>query len=117
MKESGQLEQDADAILLLSADKEEYQAILAKNKEGRVGEVPLTFDKARQRFLAVKANWKEGETMKRTHSRPRRRDPYHYDATGAQYIACIETALQHGQSIPLHVLQMIYHMLLPYMHS
>ena len=38
-------------------------------------------------------------------------------ATGAQYIACIETALQHGKSIPLHVLQMIYHMLLPYMHS
>lgn len=53
LKESGQLEQDADAILLLSADKEEYQAILAKNKEGRVGEVTLTFDKARQRFLAV----------------------------------------------------------------
>ena len=53
LKESGQLEQDADAILLLSADKEEYQAILAKNKEGRVGEVPLTFDKTRQRFLAV----------------------------------------------------------------
>ena len=53
LKESGQLEQDADAILLLSADKEEYQAILAKNKEGRVGEIPLTFDKPRQRFLAV----------------------------------------------------------------
>lgn len=27
--------------------------ILAKNKEGRVGEVPLTFDKTRQRFLAL----------------------------------------------------------------
>ena len=53
LKESGQLEQDADAILLLSADKEQYQTILAKNKEGRVGEIPLTFDKARQRFLAV----------------------------------------------------------------
>lgn len=53
LKESGQLEQDADAILLLSADKEEYQAILAKNKEGRVGEIHLTFDKPRQRFLAV----------------------------------------------------------------
>lgn len=52
-KESGQLEQDADAILLLSADKEEYQAILAKNKEGKIGEIPLTFDKTRQRFLAV----------------------------------------------------------------
>lgn len=53
LKESGQLEQDADAILLLSADKEQYQAILAKNKEGKVGEIPLTFDKPRQRFLAV----------------------------------------------------------------
>lgn len=53
LKESGQLEQDADAILLLSADKEEYQVILAKNKEGRVGEIPLTFDKPRQRFLTV----------------------------------------------------------------
>ena len=53
LKESGQLEQDADAILLLSGDKEQYQAILAKNKEGKVGEIPLTFDKPRQRFLAV----------------------------------------------------------------
>ena len=95
LKESGQLEQDADAILLLSADKEEYQAILAKNKEGKIGEIPLTFDK----------------------TRPRRREPYHYDASGAQYIACIETALQHGQSIPVHVLQLVYHMLLPYMHN
>lgn len=53
LKESGQLEQDADAILLLSGDEAKYQAILAKNKEGRVGEIPLTFDKPRQRFLAV----------------------------------------------------------------
>lgn len=53
LKESGQLEQDADAILLLSDDGEEYQAVLAKNKEGRIGEIPLTFDKPRQRFLAV----------------------------------------------------------------
>ena len=49
--------------------------------------------------------------MKRNPNRPRR------DATGAQYIACIETALQHGQSIPVHVLQVVYHMLLPYMHN
>lgn len=47
--------------------------------------------------------------MKRNPNRPRRREPYHYDATGAQYIACIETALQHGQSIPVHVLQVVYH--------
>lgn len=53
LKESGQLEQDADAILLLSDDGEQYQAVLAKNKEGRVGEIGITFDKERQRFLEV----------------------------------------------------------------
>lgn len=53
LKESGQLEQDADAILLLSSDGEEYQCVLAKNKEGLTGIIPLTFDKPRQRFLAV----------------------------------------------------------------
>ena len=42
--------------------------------------------------------------MKHSQNKPRRREPYHYDASGAQYIACIETALQHGQSIPVHVL-------------
>lgn len=47
----------------------------------------------------------------------RRRNPYHYDATPAEYIACIKTALEHGPSIPLHALRMIYHMLLPYMHG
>lgn len=53
LKESGQLEQDADAILLLSDDGEHYKAILAKNKEGKVGEIPMTFDKTHQRFLEV----------------------------------------------------------------
>ena len=53
LKESGQLEQDGDAILLLSSDGEQYKCVLAKNKEGKIGEVPLTFDKTRQRFLAV----------------------------------------------------------------
>lgn len=53
LKESGQLEQDADAILLLSSDGEQYKYVLAKNKEGKIGEIPLTFDKTRQRFLAL----------------------------------------------------------------
>lgn len=53
LKESGQLEQDADAILLLSDDGEQYQAVLAKNKEGLTGKVPLIFDKTHQRFLEV----------------------------------------------------------------
>ena len=53
LKESGQLEQDADAILLLSDDGDSYQAILDKNKEGRVGRIPIQFDKEHQRFLEV----------------------------------------------------------------
>lgn len=53
LKESGQLEQDADAILLLSSDGEQYKCVLAKNKEGKIEEIPLTFDKTRQRFLAL----------------------------------------------------------------
>ena len=53
LKESGQLEQDGDAILLLSSDGEQDKCVLAKNKEGKIGEIPLTFDKTRQRFLAL----------------------------------------------------------------
>lgn len=49
---------------------------------------------------------------------PNRREPYHYDATGEQYIACILSVLQrYGQSIPLHVLKTVWDMLKPYMHG
>lgn len=47
-------------------------------------------------------------------NRARRREPYHYTAEGKTYIAGILSILQHGQSIPVRVLQLIYHMLLPY---
>ena len=54
LKESGQLEQDDDAVLLLgNAEDGRSVCILSKNKEGRVGEIPLAFDKERQRFLEV----------------------------------------------------------------
>ena len=54
LKDSGQLEQDADAVLLLgNAEDGHSVCILSKNKEGRVGEIPLAFDKERQRFLEV----------------------------------------------------------------
>lgn len=52
--------------------------------------------------------------MKRNPNRPHRREPYHYDAEGAIYIASILSILQRGQSIPVHVLQVVYRMLLPY---
>ncbi|OUN75776.1 hypothetical protein B5G12_01515 [Faecalibacterium sp. An58] len=54
LRDSGQLEQDADAVLLLGSDENGRDVcILSKNKEGRVGEIPLAFDKERQRFLEV----------------------------------------------------------------
>lgn len=53
LRESGQIEQDADAILLLSADGDAYFSRLTKNKEGRVGNAGLEFDKTLQRFTCA----------------------------------------------------------------
>ena len=35
---------------------------------------------------------------KSNQNRPRRREPYHYDATGAVYIACIEASYSVGRA-------------------
>ncbi|MEG1011017.1 MAG: DnaB-like helicase C-terminal domain-containing protein [Ruthenibacterium sp.] len=55
LRESGQIEQDADAIVLLhdNVEKKEYAAIVAKNKNGRCGAVKLYFDKEKQNFSEV----------------------------------------------------------------
>lgn len=53
LKESGQLEQDADAIILLGGPGSEHPFALAKNKEGRTGDFQVRFDKEKQRFLEV----------------------------------------------------------------
>lgn len=53
LKESGQLEQDADAIILLGGPGSQHPFALAKNKEGRTGDFNITFDKEKQRFLEV----------------------------------------------------------------
>lgn len=51
LRESGQIEQDADAIILLSGDNpEKYLFRLSKNKEGEIGDLPITFNKQIQRF-------------------------------------------------------------------
>jgi replicative DNA helicase len=52
LRESGSLEQDADAVLLLHRidDRGSVEVIVAKNRNGRTGEVILTFDRALQRF-------------------------------------------------------------------
>lgn len=51
LRESGQIEQDADAIILLSSDNpDKYLFRLSKNKEGEIGDLPITFNKQIQRF-------------------------------------------------------------------
>ncbi len=50
LRESGQIEQDADAIILLSGDGNDYYAGLTKNKEGCTCQLDLDFDKERQKF-------------------------------------------------------------------
>lgn len=56
LRESGQIEQDADCILLLHYEDRDTGAFVvrvAKNKEGRVGDLPFTFRAANQNFLEV----------------------------------------------------------------
>ena len=53
LKESGQIEQDADAILLIHwPDQEDStrELIIAKNKEGQTGKTTIAFDGRRQTF-------------------------------------------------------------------
>ena len=51
LRESGQIEQDADAIILLSGDNpDKYLFRLSKNKEGEIGDLLITFNKQIQRF-------------------------------------------------------------------
>jgi len=57
LRESGQLEQDADIILLLHSmgEKERFdrKLIIAKNKEGRTGALRFSFDGAHQKFMEI----------------------------------------------------------------
>ena len=61
LRESGQIEQDADAILLLHApddiESEERKIIVAKNKEGRVGCIECRFDGTIQRFSELETRY------------------------------------------------------------
>ena len=60
LRESGQIEQDADAILFLhrsatgeETDDQERKLIISKNKEGQCGFIKFRFDVEMQRFFAV----------------------------------------------------------------
>ena len=70
LRESGQIEQDADLIMLLhnDKDKDEYTVIVAKNKEGITGAVPMRFDGAKQTFYELETRYdnihNSGDTAK-----------------------------------------------------
>lgn len=55
LRESGQIEQDADLILLLenNKDKDEYFVHIAKNKDGMTGQIEMKFDGLHQRHYEV----------------------------------------------------------------
>ena len=79
LKESGQLEQDADVILLLyrpnpnddTLDQDDNRLIkIGKHKEGRLGTWPLAFDGDRQTFTVLGP---DGEPRRRPSDRGRKR--------------------------------------------
>ena len=58
LRDSGQIEQDADNIILLHNDKEtgKYTVRIAKNKDGITGDLPFNFIGSQQRFEEVEMN-------------------------------------------------------------
>lgn len=61
LKESGSLEQDANVVLLLSADEKEERKIrcdVAKNREGMTGIAPFIFDKKYMDFSVDFDEWR-----------------------------------------------------------
>ncbi|MBE6721875.1 MAG: hypothetical protein E7572_05230 [Ruminococcaceae bacterium] len=62
LRESGQIEQDADAIMLLNYDDKQpdkRDLCIVKNKKGRIGKIPFSFNGDFQRFTWIDA--KAGE--------------------------------------------------------
>jgi replicative DNA helicase len=54
LRESGQIEQDADAVILLNNPQDApYQCIVGKNKEGITGDIGMRFDGEMQMFYEV----------------------------------------------------------------
>ena len=59
LRESGQIEQDADNIILLHNDKEHnnYVVRIAKNKDGVTGDLAYMFDGSKQHFYECEARY------------------------------------------------------------
>lgn len=55
LRESGELEHDADIVLLIHREfgKNEAECIVAKNRDGHVGEAPLTFESQYLTFTTI----------------------------------------------------------------
>ena len=88
LRESGQIEQDADAILLLyleePARREESRRILkiAKNKEGTAGKVYLVFDGPFQRFRESAIDEPAPAAKRQTYKRPPKDQLDFFDLSG-----------------------------------
>ena len=88
LRESGQIEQDADAILLLyleePARREESRRILkiAKNKEGTAGKVYLVFDGPFQRFRESAIEEPAPAAKRQTYKRPPKEQLDFFDLPG-----------------------------------
>lgn len=62
LRDSGQIEQDADAVLFLNYDPDnpdERNLRIAKNKEGKIGRIQANFDGDHQRFSLLETKYSE----------------------------------------------------------
>jgi replicative DNA helicase len=50
LRESGDIEQDADQVWLLSRTESEALFDVAKNRNGKIAEIPLVFERDQMRF-------------------------------------------------------------------
>ena len=61
LRESGQIEQDADIIMLLHVPDDDYpderELIIAKNKEGKTGMIKLIFNGEIQKFAELETRY------------------------------------------------------------
>lgn len=59
LRESGQIEQDADLILLLHNDQDaqKYKVIIEKNKEGECAAIRMNFNGEKQQFTEWEARY------------------------------------------------------------
>lgn len=97
LRESGQLEQDADAVLLLYNETPEdrngpRRLQIAKNKEGSIDSCLLEFDGAMQTLSDPKADWRSFRGKKRSRIKP--------EPQGLEQVTLRELADDEGGDLP-----------------